>query len=807
MRNILSVPQKKTVFFLIIVGAIAVVPLLQLSEWFRIAELRSYDLLLSILPEPPAGDSITILAIDDRSVRAIGEWPWSRTLLAEGLATIALFQPASVLLDIEFSERSPWVVEQRTWEQLRLQFPDVMPTERIERVFLDRDQDLAGTIRALGNVVIPAAIEDADGGVVRYAIRELREAAAGEGFSNIVVDPDGIMRRTDLYIAPRGEGRLRTLGAELLDADLQGIPGDQNHRMLLRWPQGRLLEHYNYVSWLTLLEYQEAVEDLVFNLELMRDAGFLEARSGPVLETEASARETLQHARATGSPQVMNEYVRRHQAFLSLAAGFLQGGSKERILGEIQELMDVETSPAVIRQLEAIRQDVQGSFRASREVYGEIEALTTLLRSRMEHNAVLAGFTATSAMDVGISPFDNAVPKVGVHAVVISMLTRGDFITPVPWVYSWAIGAALVLGTAVVIRRLPGPLGLMVVAAAIVIPVGGAAVMFRGARVFVPLLSLITPPTLGGILLITGEYFSALKEKQAIRTTFEHYLAPEVVKEVMAHPESLRAGGTQAELTALFTDIAGFSRISEILGTTEIVALLNEYLTEMSDVILDHLGTIDKYQGDAIMAFFGAPVELQNHAEQACHAAIRIKKLEPVLNDRLMRSGTSPFPLMTRIGVNTGDMIVGNLGTTRRLNYTVMGTTVNLASRFEGVNKQYGTSICIGERTQEQLPAGFLIRRMDRVRVTGTDDPVRLYELMGYHDESSAPLREALDLFHRGLEDYENQSWEAAEQRFATALRVYPSDGPSQLFLERCRAFIVQPPRDTWDGVTALLEK
>lgn len=820
MPNILSTRRKKTVFLAIIACAVAIVPLLQLSSWFQVAELRTYDRLLAFLPDPTVNEHISIVAIDNRSVEAIGEWPWSRSVLADGLGTIALFRPEAVLLDIEFSERSPWVVERSSWEQLRSQFPELMPTELIEDVFLDRDERLAGSIAGVGTVVLPAAVENTDTSAVRYAIPQLREAAAGEGFSNISLDRDGIMRRTDLFLDLGDGTRLWTLGAELLgsgtnerdgieiqDGRTIQVPRDRDGRMLLRWPRGRVLESYQYVSWLSLLEYQEAVADLVFNLELMRDAGYLDAESGPVLETEAAARETLRRAQAAGSPQLMSEYLRRREAFLSLAAGFLQGGSEDRILEELQGVLGTNAPPNLAAQVEAVQGDVRASFRAGREIYGEIEALSAMLDSRLRDGLVLVGFTATSAVDVGVTPFDNAAPKIGVHAAVISMLTQEDFITPVPWTGAWLGGVALVLGTAFFLRRVSGPAGLLAVVVASVVPVIAVIVIFRFARVYVPLLSLVTPVGLGGVSLLMGEYFAALKEKQAIRTTFEHYLAPEVVEEVVANPDSLKAGGTQSELTALFTDIAAFSRISEILGTGEIVALLNEYLTEMSDVILDHLGTIDKYQGDAIMAFFGAPVGIENHAEQACRAAVRMKKLEPILNDRLMRSGTAPFPLITRIGVNTGEMIVGNLGTKRRLNYTVMGTAVNLASRLEGVNKQYRTSICIGESTYAQLPGGFLMRRMDRVRVTGTDDPVRLYELIGYQDESSAPMREALELFHRGLEEYEQQNWQAAEQRFSTALRVYPNDGPSQVFLQRCREFLATPPRDTWDGVTSLTEK
>jgi adenylate cyclase len=228
----------------------------------------------------------------------------------------------------------------------------------------------------------------------------------------------------------------------------------------------------------------------------------------------------------------------------------------------------------------------------------------------------------------------------------------------------------------------------------------------------------------------------------------------------------------------------------------------------MSDVIMDRGGTIDKYEGDAIISFFGAPIALDNHAEQAALAALQMKKLEALLNNRFIKQGLSPAPLTTRIGINTGPMIVGNLGTVRRMNYTVMGHNVNLAARLEGINKSYGTSICVSEETKDALDEErFLLRRMDRVRAVGMDRPVRLYELVGLYEESTAPLREALTIFEKGLDQFEAREWERARDHFSTVLRIFPDDGPATLFRRRCEKFLETPPRETWDGVLSLAEK
>jgi adenylate cyclase len=588
--------------------------------------------------------------------------------------------------------------------------------------------------------------------------------------------------------------------------------------LLVRWPSRPFIDSYRHISWASLIEYREALADLRFNLRLMADAGYLDERNAAVITTADAAEDLLAEARVTGRPAVFNEYRRLQQAFVALAGGFLHGGTEERILRELDEIAaavggngDPPGSPTpdtdAAGQIQAVRDDVVGVFRETREIHAEVERLRRYLDESVRDGIALVGYTATSTIDLGVTPFDRSLPNLGVHAAVLSMFAHRDFLDALPWWVSWLAGIVWTVAVAVALRHLRGRWSLLVGTAGVVAPPIVVGVVFRLTRVYLPLIPIILPVVVVTVVLLAVDYLQALRDRQVIRSTFEHYLAPAVISELVAHPERVGVGGREEVLTALFTDIAGFSRVSEILGTAEVVSLLNEYLTEMSDIVLDHRGTIDKYEGDAIMAFFGAPIPAQEHAEQACRAAIRMKKVEGILNDRLVRSGAAPMPLVTRIGINTGSMIVGNLGTTRRLNYTVMGPAVNLASRLEGVNKLYRTSMCISEATYAALPEGFLTRRMDRVRVQGVDRPVRLYELIGYQEESSAPLREALEIFDRGLVAFEAGDWEAAQARFETVTRIYPDDGPAALLATRCRTYIAEPPRDTWDGVYALTSK
>jgi len=309
--------------------------------------------------------------------------------------------------------------------------------------------------------------------------------------------------------------------------------------------------------------------------------------------------------------------------------------------------------------------------------------------------------------------------------------------------------------------------------------------------------------TLFAVILI--KFLVLEQEKSFIRNAFSHYLSTDVINELITDPEKLNLGGEEKYLTAMFTDIRGFSTISEQItkkhGPTHLVQLLNAYLTEMSNIVLDLKGTIDKYEGDAIIAFFGAPVVYDDHPARACLSAVRMKKMEMHLNDHFINENLSPSRLDTRIGINTGQMVVGNMGTDQKMDYTIMGPSVNLASRLEGVNKQYGTWVLISEETYNTGGKGFTARQMDRVRVVGVEEPVRLYELIDEKSSTDADTLEAVELFHKGLDLFESRQWDAAVAQFHKVEKILPGDGPSEVFIKRCQGFIKKPPPASWDGV------
>jgi class 3 adenylate cyclase len=292
-----------------------------------------------------------------------------------------------------------------------------------------------------------------------------------------------------------------------------------------------------------------------------------------------------------------------------------------------------------------------------------------------------------------------------------------------------------------------------------------------------------------------------------LRRAFSTYLSEDVVEEIVTDPTRLQLGGVKRHMTAIFTDIRGFSSIAEKLSPEHLVDLLNHYLSTLSDVILEQKGTIDKYEGDAIIAFFGAPLELPDHAVRACTAAVVMKRLEDDVNKYVMENGISPTPLLTRIGINSGDMVVGNMGTQKKMNYTIISNAVNMAARLEGVNKQYGTWILTAEHTIKETAGRFLTRRLDRIRVVGINEPVQIYEILETMENAPQALQQKVDLFHKALALFEERHWKNAEQGFFHILEQFPDDGPSNLYLNRCRQFITHEPLPDWDGVFNMNEK
>ncbi len=297
----------------------------------------------------------------------------------------------------------------------------------------------------------------------------------------------------------------------------------------------------------------------------------------------------------------------------------------------------------------------------------------------------------------------------------------------------------------------------------------------------------------------------ALYNRNKVKGAFQQYVSVAVVDEMLRHPEKLQLGGERKFLTVLFSDIRGFTSISEKMESQDLVEFLNEYLTEMTEIVLKYDGTLDKYMGDAIMAIYGAPVEQEDHPARACTSALemiaRLRQLQSVWQAQ----GKPPIDI--GIGLNSGLMTVGNMGSEKRFDYTVMGDNVNLGSRLEGINKQYGTNIILSEYTDALVKEHFISRELDLVRVKGKEEPVRIYELVGQTGQVDVSTIQGMKYFEQGLEAYRDMRWKDAIERFNQALSLYQKDAAAQLYINRCMTYQKTPPPEGWDGVYTMKTK
>ncbi len=295
------------------------------------------------------------------------------------------------------------------------------------------------------------------------------------------------------------------------------------------------------------------------------------------------------------------------------------------------------------------------------------------------------------------------------------------------------------------------------------------------------------------------------QEKRKIRKTFSQYLSPGVIALIEKDPRKyIRPGGEVKELTVMFSDIRDFTSLSEGMTPDELVRLLNEYLSAMTDILFENLGTLDKYIGDAIMAFWGSPYPQQDHAYRACCCALKMVDRLDELNRNWIAQGGRPIAI--GIGLNTGPANVGNMGSNKRLAWTVMGDNVNLASRLEGLTKQYRVRVIVSEATYAQVSHQFVAREVDKIRVKGKQQPVTIYELLAPTSQQPtyAPL---LERYNAALLAYRNRQWDEASGKFDELLALYPDDGPTQVLLQRCLEFREEPPSDSWDGVHVMKSK
>ncbi|GHU31852.1 guanylate cyclase [Spirochaetia bacterium] len=644
------------------------------------------------------------------------------------------------------------------------------------------------------------------------------------------------------------------------------IPLDKDGAMLINWPVTDYFDSFTHLSFSQLSYHSQYESELrkymsalhTVDPNIFPDFIVLSTQAMEFFEQSDLAKE---QAMAENSDEAFAHYLAlRRQAFDLIA---LVLDSSTEALAETRNLATEYTEEAAwIREsvagvdpedpdrADALNQaeqyantatwilDESGYFETVagylKEVHTLFEDTDRTLRETLPDKICIIGRVDTGTTDLGSNPFFGTYINVGTHGALLDTILSESFITPLSPLWS-ALVAFLFTPLIILaisrfkpgIRVLMGFTGVLVL---LVLSLG----LFLTKGIFLgplgPVLAILATLIIRESIAFAGTE----QEKQFIRTAFSRYLSPQVIEEIIKDPTKLNLGGETRELTAVFTDVRSFSTISQALKDPEtnqpdprkLVNLLNHYLTRMSDIVMVNGGTIDKYEGDAIIAFFGAPLEMENNAVAACKSVIEMKKAEIELNKEVIANGLvnqdvidallfkkiikSPDepPIFTRLGVNTGNMTVGNMGTPQKMDYTIMGNAVNLAARLEGVNKQYDTAgILISGETRSKIGESFITRMLDQVRVVGFIEPVRLYELMDTVENVSPEIARKVELFHHALNLFENRKWLEAQNAFEAVLQHDPDDGPTKIYLKRCKDYQENPPAEEWDGVYNLDQK
>jgi class 3 adenylate cyclase/CHASE2 domain-containing sensor protein len=451
--------------------------------------------------------------------------------------------------------------------------------------------------------------------------------------------------------------------------------------------------------------------------------------------------------------------------------------------------------------------------------YSYYDIMKDRIRGSLEGKIFIVGSTVPNMFDIVSVPLCNVYPGVEVHASLMNSFLTNHFVRRLA---GWRDFLILILVGVMVgfiaymLKPLPGAL---LTLALVFVYFLVAMMAFGSLNLWIEVARPILTIILTYSAVMAYRYITEEKDRKFLQNTFKAYLSPELIDMMYQSKRRPKLGGDEGVRTAYFTDIQGFSIFSEKLGSpTRLVELLNEYLTAMTDILLEHYGTLDKYEGDAIIAFFGAPMPTDDHARQACATALSMQRRLGELR-RKWRSEEEKWPsivheMRMRIGINTGAITTGNMGSAVRMNYTMMGDAVNLAARLESAAKQYGVYTMISSATHDLVKEQFEARQIDKITVVGKSEPVIVYELLAHKGELPEELQKMITLYQSGLDYFYNRQWDKAIERLSESWKLEPFRDiapqgitPSKKIISYCEHFMANPPDAEWNGVMQLTSK
>lgn len=842
----------------IVIGSMsfAAVLFFSFSPSYELFEQKLYDIRFKIKKAPPQWNQLVLLHIDDVSLVNGGEFPWPRSHYAKGLDVLSGAGLRLALFDIQFMDESPRIADKIRLDELikkASQHSAITETD-VEESFVDNDKRFAQSVKEFGGTVLPysflkdKAVESdtpfvrakksayqiflkkasvpvpagseklfekcavRDRIAIQVPVPRLVESTDLFGFVDSDFDTDGAERKVRLIRVFEGRIFFEMGLAAVMDlcnvpkenvviipgeyiilkkainpvtntiGDMR-IPVDDRCQMYVNWA-GDYTEAFQKVPFYAFLEYpnvKEAVHEEMDKWELssdpdMKRTSLYAERLGLLKSFESEKNIVKRNEISQKINKTASEIWKNEQLFADSIAAEVK---KMRTSGEKQKADEYE------------------NFGTALQIVRETE--------RLFGKTGIIGLTAVGTQDLGVIPLSSEYYMVGRYPNIINTIVYESYIRKAPGLVNVSLFLLLSYLFSMLMFRLNAKHSLLLIGVSFAALNLMLILIFSFGRLWVEQLGINLSFMFPSFAIVGMKFLSEESQKRFIKSAFSHYLSKQVIEQIIKNPESLKLGGEEREITIYFSDIRGFTSISENLPPAKLVHLLNEYLSEMTDTILSYNGTVDKFIGDAVMAFYGAPQYFHDHPQTACYAAIDMQRLLKELRGRWKKQGYAP--IYARCGINTGRAVIGNMGSRTRMNYTAMGDSVNLASRLEGANKYYGTFSMISEMTYDRVKNDVEVRYLDRIRVVGKEQPIKVFELFSRKGGLTSSQKELVAVYNDAIKLFGDRDWEKARTHFRNAARVIKDDGPSMTYADRCTEFIKKPPSKNWDGVYKLSSK
>ena len=713
---------------------------------FELIELKTYDLRFLMRGQKKPANAVVMAVIDEKSLDKEGRWPWPRAKIADLIDILNKDEAKVIGFDIGFLEP-----DENSNLKLINQFENQISTLNIKNNKLF-DFIKTGKAKADNDLALAKAIKNSSAAVVLGYF--FHTSKAGLGYE---------------------------ISSEEINRRLSQIDPSKYPVIIFEDQKPENSPFLNAYAPETNLELLTKVSDASGYFNTIPDRDGVLRWAPLIIQCGENIFPPLPMqcvSHYLDKPQLMVKVVIYGVEGIQMGKQFIPTDEYGRIL--INYLGPPKTFPNI-----SITDILHDKFQ----------------KGTFKDKIVLVGATAEGIYDLRNTPFSPVHPGMEVHANIIDNILTGDYLKIPKRADVYNLISIIIIGSLIgfVIPRLDAlksAIFAVIIFSAFILIVCWLFIYYGiWLNMVYPLLAL----SCVYISITIFRYFTEEKQRKEIKSAFSRYAPSNVVNEISHNPDQLKLGGEEREISVLFCDLAGFTKYSEIYEPNAMIQIISEYFNEMTEQVFAFEGLLKEYVGDELMAIFGAPLEQKDHAKRACLTALamreRLQAMRPVWE------GKGRPSLRARTGINSGTMLVGNVGSKYRFSYGALGDHVNLGSRLEGINKIYGTKILIGENTAKLVEGSFLLREIDFVRVKGKEKPVRIYELLGLLDtDLPEKTQSAYNYYAEGLEAYRSQRWSDAIELFEKGQALYQGDKTFEVMSLRCRINQRQPPQPDWDG-------